>query len=302
MTTSLKFPGPVVIGGLGGSGTRVIAEIMQHINFYMGSDLNSANDNLWFSLLFKRSKWYIKNSKKKESEIFKALRIFRDIMHGFLGSKVGDFQFIFRAAIECSICGIHFGGLGKSGRGLWPFKRVYRMIRAKKLNSEHIGWGWKEPNTHIYIKYLNEYFDDLKYIHTIRNGLDMAYSRNQAQLHTWGQILNIKSQDNSTPLPKIALEYWIKANENVLAYGKEMSRDRFLMINFEELCYNPRRVINTLLDFLEQDIDHINLDKLIDLVKVPLSTGRYKKQDLSIFSNDEIDTVRKFGFSIDVER
>jgi hypothetical protein len=45
---------PVIIGGVGGSGTRLIAQMLKELGFYLGSDLNSANDNLWFTLLFKR--------------------------------------------------------------------------------------------------------------------------------------------------------------------------------------------------------------------------------------------------------
>ena len=45
---------PVAIGGVGGSGTRLIAQLLMELGVYMGSDRNDANDNLWFTLLFKR--------------------------------------------------------------------------------------------------------------------------------------------------------------------------------------------------------------------------------------------------------
>ncbi len=32
--------GPVVIGGVGGSGARVVAQILLQLNYYLGSDLN----------------------------------------------------------------------------------------------------------------------------------------------------------------------------------------------------------------------------------------------------------------------
>ena len=48
---------PLVIGGLGGSGTRVVAEIVLAQGWYLGQDLNRARDNLLFSLLFKRPYW-----------------------------------------------------------------------------------------------------------------------------------------------------------------------------------------------------------------------------------------------------
>lgn len=48
------LPGPVAIGGVGGSGTRVFAEILRGFGFYIGDCLNGALDNLWFTLLCKR--------------------------------------------------------------------------------------------------------------------------------------------------------------------------------------------------------------------------------------------------------
>ncbi len=49
-----KHDSPVAIGGVGGSGTRVVAQLLMKLGFYIGSDLNKANDNLWFVLLFNR--------------------------------------------------------------------------------------------------------------------------------------------------------------------------------------------------------------------------------------------------------
>jgi hypothetical protein len=45
---------PIAIGGLGGSGTRVIAAFLNNIGYYPGDDVNGAHDNLWFTLIFKR--------------------------------------------------------------------------------------------------------------------------------------------------------------------------------------------------------------------------------------------------------
>ena len=37
---------PLLLGGVGGSGTRVIAQIVAKLGFYVGSNLNDAFDNL----------------------------------------------------------------------------------------------------------------------------------------------------------------------------------------------------------------------------------------------------------------
>ena len=53
-------------------------------------------------------------------------------------------------------------------------------------------WGWKEPNSHLMIRHLHRHFGDrLRYVHVIRNGLDMAQSRNQLQLIRWGSVFGV---------------------------------------------------------------------------------------------------------------
>ena len=43
---------PVVIRGIGGSGTRVVAAILRDAGIYLGNDLNVPLNNLSFTLLF----------------------------------------------------------------------------------------------------------------------------------------------------------------------------------------------------------------------------------------------------------
>ena len=54
MSRQARRVAPVAIGGVGGSGTRLIAQLLMEVGFYLGDDLNEANDTLWFTLLFKR--------------------------------------------------------------------------------------------------------------------------------------------------------------------------------------------------------------------------------------------------------
>jgi len=237
----------------------------------------------------------MRKSKEKESEIMKGLSIFEKAMKGLLFPNIDELTFIIRTAVVMSITGHDYF---HSGRGIWPFMRAKTMIRSKINTLEYIGWGWKEPNTHIYLEYLAKYFDDLKYIHVIRNGLDMAFSRNQSQLFNWGEIFGI-SLNSSEPLPKKSLQYWIKANKRAISFGHELLNKRFLIVNFDNLCLNPKGEIALLVDFLEIDIKSIKLHELEKLPKKPKSTGRYRDQDLSIFNKEEIEAVIDLGFDVD---
>lgn len=291
---------PIAIGGLGGSGTRVIAEILKEVGFFLGSDLNLALDNLTFSLLFKRPKWFLKSTNGDGSDLAKGLAVFEKIMTGSKNLNFEDQRFIFRAAMDWSIFGNHFGGIGNSGRGIWPFKRVLRILSSNNPGfSQFPDWGWKEPNTHIYIEFLEHYFENFKYIHVMRHGLDMAFSRNQVQLYNWGDVLGIAGTSSSVLLPQKALKFWIAANERAIAIGQKFCNGKFLAINFDELCRAPGPEVKRIIDFLEVEINHDKLMKLEQMPQKPKTSGRYKNEDLSLFSEQEIQAVEKFGFEVE---
>jgi hypothetical protein len=62
---------PVAIGGLGGSGTRIVAEMLAAGGVYIGEDLNDALDNQWFTLLMKRPKFYPNGDPRRPFTLFK---------------------------------------------------------------------------------------------------------------------------------------------------------------------------------------------------------------------------------------
>ena len=284
----------VAIGGVGGSGTRIVAQLIKDVGFYLGNDLNSANDNLSFTLLFKRPRWFIRHVARREV-IFQGLDIFSRAMTGD-SLSVADFEFIFNAVADMSVRG---HDQFKNGRGLWPFVRARKMIRPKKLDFSSVaGWGWKEPNTHIYLEYLKSHFEDLRYIHLMRNGLDMAYSRNQAQLFNWGPLLGVKVPNSPRLLPRASLSYWVKANQKTIAIGKELGEEKFLLINFDKLCATPEPEVDRLLSFLRIDNTRIDRHKLYNLFKTPESSGRYRQHDLTVLDQKDIEAVRDLGFSV----
>jgi len=109
----------------------------------------------------------------------------------------------------------------------------------------------------------------------------------------------MQSPTSSELLPRASLNYWIKANEKAITLGKHLLRNRFLVINFDEFVLAPRKGIEELVHSLELDQENINISELSDLPKIPRSIGRYKKHDTGIFSEDEINAVRKLGFVVD---
>jgi hypothetical protein len=293
-----EFYGPVAVGGLGGSGTRVVAEILMSLGFYVGSTLTKAHDNLWFTLLFKRPQWFMRSSNTREPQLFKGFRIFEKVMTGQPVLRTDELTFIVRATI------------GRKYFSKPHYLRKYRracraaisMLRSNRPDfSKYVGWGWKEPNTHIFIEYLVKYYGQrIKYIHVIRHGLDMAYSKNQNQLYNWGHLFGVQIPASPQLLPKASLSYWIKANEKAIALGKRHLGDRFLLVNFDELCSARDREAKRLAEFAGMGALNVNMKQLYSIPRRPSSMGRYKQHDLSIFDQGEIDAVRRLGFELDV--
>jgi len=292
-----KFSKPVVIGGVGGSGTRVVAEIVEKLGFYIGDDLNPARDNLWFLMLFKRPKWYSK-SRHDKKKIFTGLSLFSNSMVYKKKFTLPELIFLCQAAFEIAISGHNYKG---DGRGSWPFARAWNMLTGKqKTLLNNTGWGWKEPNTHIYLEFLAEYFKHLKYIHTMRNGLDMAFSKNQQQLYNWGPIFGVETPKSKTDEPAASLKYWVVSNKRVLDIGKKLGDEKFLVVNFDKLCVSPRSEILRIVSFLNINPSAENLEITFNIPKRPKSLGRFRAHNIGQFDPADLRGLKALGFSLNI--
>ena len=296
---------PVVVGGVGGSGTRVVASILMELRYYLGDLRIPSNDNRCFAdLFFRRPTCLTSLSGISHVRLFKALELFEKLMFRRFTVPAGNPALWIKA-----ICFTAFfwNDLKVSGR-----VRILRtgfsywlkdIVSSEQLNyTEFVGWGWKEPASHIYIEYLNEYFGRMKYIHVIRNGLDMAYSNNQSQFYEYGGLFDAFVPDSPALAPeKGYLDYWIKANKRAVGLGKRLLGKRFMLLSFEELCRSTKREIERLISFLDLDRRSVDIDRLCNIVKKPKSIGRYRDQDLGIFSQEAIRAVKEIERTLNFE-
>jgi len=267
---------PIVIGGVGGSGTRLVVDLLKKMNIFMGNELNESNDNMQLTPSFPTFRRLIQGEENLPPETLKS-QFWNSIKPNFLkryqDKKINDEKK--RIIFE-------------------KLSQFEKIMRYDFVLQPYSGWGWKVPGNFLILEYLAEYFDNLKYVHTIRHGLDMAYSANQNQLHNWGPFFGVDVK--GLPLPKASLKYWIRANQKAIAVENNLLKERFLLLNFDTLCLHPTQEIQSLANFL--GLPNLDVTELSKIVRIPDSLGRYKKHDLSIFDNEELDEVRKFGFKI----
>ena len=294
---------PVVLGGMGGSGTRLAAEIVERLGFYLGSDRNAEKDNLWFTLLFKRLRWLQKIERSDPRQIEVGLRAFTKAMLGQGVFSLAEMELIFRSAAEMTVFGQNAFCVG---RGIWPWLRVQSMLAAAEAlpieNVRHFhGWGWKESNSHIYIEHLLRHFPAMKYIHVLRHGVDMAFSPNQNQLFTWGPLFCVSApRGDHTKWPAAALKYWVRSNLRALEIGHRAGSDRFLCLNYDRLCAEPTNEIRRLVEFIGVDLSQKDFLALCALPRRLDSHGRYLQRDCRVFDCEDIDAVREMGFDVKI--
>ena len=273
---------PVAVGGVGGSGTRLIAQVLLDLGFYLGGDLNESLDNLWFTLLFKRREVL----DLAEDALAEVLGVFLSRMSGGCPLAPRQVDLVRR--------------LAEADRGEHP--PPWLRARAETLltgpPAPKLGlWGWKEPNTHIVIDRLAHRLPGLRYIQVARNGLDMAHSANQNQLRFWGDRFLGPGAEVS---PRNSLKYWHRVHQRVLDLCAPLG-ERFLLLNYDRFCADPAGGLREMVEFLGLQVATDKLDHLARLVRVPTSVGRFKAHGLDCFDPDDVAFVAQIGFDIGLD-
>jgi hypothetical protein len=273
----------------------VVAEILLAFGYHLGNDLNNASDNLTFTLLFKRPAWFMKQHRKSR-QMATGLRILQRSLtgEGTLGLK--ERFFISQACRQMSKSGHNPEGEGK---GRWAYERLPFIMNPVCPEPGSItGWGWKEPNSHLLLPFYGDHFGPFRYIHTIRHGLDMAYSTNQQQLYNWGSMFNIGTPSLPSEVPQASFRYWVEANRKAMEWGEKLGKDHFLALNFDEICRDPGPGLKEIIDFLEISPGAESIVKAHHLPSLPASTGRYRDHSLDGFREDDLEYLVKLGFDL----
>jgi hypothetical protein len=280
---------PVGVGGVGGSGTRVVAAVLRELGYHLGEDLNDPLDNLWFTLLFKRRGML--TGEVTDTEFDRCWDVFEAAMTGrddARGSGWGDVP----AYLETLV---------RDGRSqlapAWLAERADTLLAALRSRRAPGGpWAWKEPNSHLVLDRLARRVPGLRFVLVMRNGLDMAWSANQNQPAFWEGLILPRDAVAPGPPQRAALAYWCAAHRRVLALGRAMG-ERFHTMNFDRLCAAPAGEIAALFDFLGADADAGALARLSGIVQSPPSIGRYRSRPLEDFDPADVEYVRSLGFA-----
>lgn len=249
--------GPIIVGGIGGSGTRLVVEILRVAGGYMGR-VNASNDSRYMGTFIRR--W---------------LRIYLAGIDQWKTS--GDPEAMIEFFHEC---------LGR---------------HVENLPSDAPFWGWKNPPNIFLLPFLQRHCSGMRFIHVIRDGRDMAFSKNQYDLRNYGDL--ILKEDavlrfwnriwrlfpRIVPYdPKRAIALWSAANTAAWEYGQTVLGDRYLLVSYENLCSDARAQVSRICRFVGRP--QAPLETAVAQVKEPQTIGRWRDYD-----RDTLDRICRFG-------
>jgi hypothetical protein len=97
--------------------------------------------------------------------------------------------------------------------------------------------------------------------------------------------------------PAASLKFWIKSNRRVIESGQKLGDQKFLIVNFDQLCLSPESEIKKIVSFLNIEPHADDLEALIRIPQIPKSLGRYRAHDISQFDPADLNELENLGFS-----
>ena len=253
------FPAPVMVGAVGGSGSRLVVSMLEQLGIMMAPHGNRG----------------------KDSVLWPPMERITDSMAARFNPREVLVSHAFRAL-----------------ESLWVQYQQRQGVSAPV--------GLKVPASFLWLPELASYFPSLRYVFIMRNGLDMAFSNNQAQFRTYSWYFGINGRDlreppvKQVPAPRM-LDYWLAANRFAIEQGRQQLGDRFYVLDYDQLCLNPAEEIQSLLEFLGNQTHSV--ERLAALVEPPKSIGRHENFSWrEIFSDEQLFELKRIKELVSADR
>jgi len=149
-------------------------------------------------------------------------------------------------------------------------------------------WGWKIPTILYVLPFVQECCPAFRLIHVIRDGRDIAFSKNQRQVQKFYGAIFDSWQECPMCVPSGRL--WSRMNREARQWAERELADRYLLIRFEDLCADPVEVGGRILQFAGSNASPAEACSHIHPSR---SIGRWQKNDRKLVK--EVQQVAREG-------
>jgi hypothetical protein len=255
---------PIVVAGIAGGGTRVAAQLLVELGFYLGEDLNEALDNLTSTLLLKRPRWYCRSSTRQRRVSAAARPLIRSLTDASAPT----------AREWLTLVGAMLGTMPRGNDRLgrrrgrhWAPRTVRRMRESRGHDPARTpGWGWKEPNAIVLLAELTTAFPQMRFLHVVGDPERIASGVKDttiAMVRNWSQQLGLEPPRPDDDLAECSLRFCLLLTERTARIGRERLGTRYHQLDVERLCAEPARELDALLAFLGLEADADTRERLL---------------------------------------
>jgi sulfotransferase family protein len=220
----LALSHPIVVGAIGGSGTRVLRQCLVGAGVYMANHVNRSGDALDFSRFLNANLNAILTETRSVDYALQALPT------------------ALRGKVE---------------------KAFLRALRAHLADApdgvRH--WGFKVPRSIYILPLIQEILPAFRFVHLVRDGRDMALSGNEFQFtHHYRALAGEKAPDD---MVLARLMMWSAVNEEARRWALREMGERYRIVRFEDLTAAPQATLGALFAWLGIEADTARLAGLV---------------------------------------
>jgi hypothetical protein len=134
------------------------------------------------------------------------------------------------------------------GRNLWS--RIER--------NEAVSWGWKDPRTTLVFPIWLHLFPDARWVHVLRNGIDVAISLHRRSLVQKRKLRNRLIALDYSPSTldfRYSFRLWEIYVSFVLEHQHLLPSQRLLVVRYEDLLADPRTLLQSIASFASHPVE-----------------------------------------------
>jgi len=265
----LRQSQPLIVLGMHRSGTSLTVRLLHDLGIHMGSWLSRDAESVHFQRLNRRifaaagSKWAEVSNllRQMESPAFVAQQT----------SKVQHALFTAHLPLRKTVIAGFFG------TELW--QRIEQ--------GESPAWGWKDPRTSLTFPVWLPVFPRARWLHILRNGVDVAISIHRRSLKQRRKLRNrLFPIDYSAATLDFGYSFrlWEQYLSFILTHKHEIPAGQYLEVRYEDLLADPETHLRQIVDFVGHTVD---ADTLAEACK-RINAGRLDNRRYAAVYRDEI--------------
>jgi len=251
---------PILIGGTGGSGTRALYHALTEAGVRFSRHSNSAGDARDFFSFY-------------DDRINATLNHTRSLNYGIDGVPP--------EVREASLSELR--------------DTIARY--ASTIDVEAGPWGIKGPRSMYALPYFNLLIPTLRFVHVVRDGRDMALSRNQGQVRRHFEALFGHPPEAAPAIA--AARLWSKANVEAADWAETNLGARYMRLKYEDLCAAPQATLARVFDFLGWSPGELQRARAASVIRASGTVGRWHslaEEECAAITAAAREGLARFGY------